>query len=1068
MGLTRKNLLNLAKLLKLKNVSKKTKEELKILIKNYEDNTSIKILQTGKTIRYIYHSADIHIRVIDRHQEYEEVFNNLYKILSNVDRSESVFVISGDIFHNRDKLVSESIILFNNFIEKLSSILDVILIIGNHDTFIHSDRLDMLSGITNIKNFENFHFLKKSGIYKYNNIDFYVSSLIDNKFMSFYQKTNEIHVSLFHGIVSGSKMENGITVSTNEDINISDFKGFDYVLLGDIHKMQYLTDTIAYPGSLIQQNHKEDIDHGILKWDIQEKTSIFIKVPNRYGFVTLDIQKDNIVPENIVFPEFTRLKLRHNYDETPNLDIIKNEISKKTKIISLTTEILEEKNNIKHTKPENDDSNALEIFKRTINRFSDEKIQNDLLNLYSEYVNKHSNIENNMDALPWQIKFLEFKNMFVYGGDKLNKVIFDDKGVIIGVIGDNASGKTSLMNIILYGIFGCIFKTKNFSNRNVINRKSKNFYLKMVIQLDGDPELLVIEKEGRLKKRKGGLAVGMEEFIILKKGNINLTGSSKLDTVTNIYKILGLTNKENFILTNVVSYTNYISLLNMQSSDISKTLGELFDLQIYKAIYTDVVKKHKEIIDSIKSKKTAISFLENKVIKYKNSITDNYDKETIINMIEDNEKKLETLIENDYENLPLDKDNLEINQKILDNEEVYIEIINKYSNILPEVTMSQLLEFTVNCKVKESCDQSQYFDWSDEEINELMIMIHKKEAIIENCKYSEADYLKAKEKINNQNFENMLLFLNEAKLRKKSDKGLYIPYKILDNIFIYVDNINYVATIKEYETCINTKEELKLLSEKLNIILSYKKRDYNNAIKAKKAEICLNKINSYKKNKKILELREEIKSKKKETYDNITKLNKELFFIKFNEEEVYKIEDSIKNIKNELSPLEEIEKTYRYFKDIMNDKCFPKMLLLTKIKKIEMECNILCYKLIGMKISLDTYCDEECKYEITASKNNSNSVIGIDQISGFERFVVNVGLKMALDKYRSGSSGKIFFIDEAFDCVSSENIDKVDELFSYLKEYYSTILVISHNDNLKKKVDKQIIINVSDHFSFIN
>ena len=38
---------------------------------------------SNDTIKYIYHLADIHIRPLDRHDEYRHVFNNLYKFLEN-------------------------------------------------------------------------------------------------------------------------------------------------------------------------------------------------------------------------------------------------------------------------------------------------------------------------------------------------------------------------------------------------------------------------------------------------------------------------------------------------------------------------------------------------------------------------------------------------------------------------------------------------------------------------------------------------------------------------------------------------------------------------------------------------------------------------------------------------------------------------------------------------------------------------------------------------------------------------------------------------------------------------
>ncbi len=71
-------------------------------------------------------------------------------------------------------------------------------------------------------------------------------------------------------------------------LNAGDFDGYDRVLLGDIHKFQYMNHqkTIAYAGSLIQQSFGETIEnHGFLKWDLENNQSRHIEVPNDYGYL---------------------------------------------------------------------------------------------------------------------------------------------------------------------------------------------------------------------------------------------------------------------------------------------------------------------------------------------------------------------------------------------------------------------------------------------------------------------------------------------------------------------------------------------------------------------------------------------------------------------------------------------------------------------------------------------------------------------------------------------------------------------------------------------------------------
>ena len=82
-------------------------------------------------------------------------------------------------------------------------------------------------------------------------------------------------------------------------------------LLGDIHKRQHLDkeETIYYCGSLVQQNHGEGLSHGYLLWDVPNRTSEYIEVPNDYGYYTINID-DGKVPDCPDIPQKARLRVR--------------------------------------------------------------------------------------------------------------------------------------------------------------------------------------------------------------------------------------------------------------------------------------------------------------------------------------------------------------------------------------------------------------------------------------------------------------------------------------------------------------------------------------------------------------------------------------------------------------------------------------------------------------------------------------------------------------------------------------------------------------------------------------
>ena len=95
-------------------------------------------------------------------------------------------------------------------------------------------------------------------------------------------------------------------------------------LIGDIHKRQYLDKekTIAYCGSLIQQNHGESIGHGYLLWEVETKKSEYIEIPNDYGYYTIDIDK-GIVPDVKGMPKKARLRaINTNGIELKRISII--------------------------------------------------------------------------------------------------------------------------------------------------------------------------------------------------------------------------------------------------------------------------------------------------------------------------------------------------------------------------------------------------------------------------------------------------------------------------------------------------------------------------------------------------------------------------------------------------------------------------------------------------------------------------------------------------------------------------------------------------------------------------
>jgi len=127
--MSKKELVEYAKRFNIRGISKKTKTELKDLIMKYTKNKDkyIPKLLSKKQYEKIYHISDIHIRPLERHQEYRQVFKQLYNLIE----PDNIIVITGDLLYEKDKLKPETYLIARELLKKLSEIGDVILITGN-------------------------------------------------------------------------------------------------------------------------------------------------------------------------------------------------------------------------------------------------------------------------------------------------------------------------------------------------------------------------------------------------------------------------------------------------------------------------------------------------------------------------------------------------------------------------------------------------------------------------------------------------------------------------------------------------------------------------------------------------------------------------------------------------------------------------------------------------------------------------------------------------------------------------------------------------------------------------
>jgi len=463
--------------------------EIEELIKKLEDEINEKEKQIEKNIPIdvIYHLGDVHIPgSLEREKEYEIVLNRTIEIIRK-DKRKKLVVICGDLFHDKTKPYQEANILARDFMQGLGDITDTIIIQGNHDVNIDNEnRKDSIkSALQQLKTVYPIHYLTENKIYKIEGINFCLTKMtnelptpigIKNLF--------ELYIGLYHGTLYKSKTDEGYEFNNSSKIKGSDFKEYDIVMLGDIHKYQYLNKekTIAYSGSLVQQNFGETIgSHGMLLWNLKTKTSKLIEVPNDY------VYKTHIITDikNYEIPEIANklCRLRILYKGVERFDLIKYEKEIKTRY-----------NIIQFVKQE-----ITEDIKITKNMKEGEIINKKFMDIYRDFLEKNKITQNpkvsemleriiddeqkkvSKDKKEIKIHELEFENLLTYGSN--NKINFDKLGGINILAGINGLGKSSLIDIILFKIYNECSKGEG---KDILNIRHEKGYSILRLELNGE------------------------------------------------------------------------------------------------------------------------------------------------------------------------------------------------------------------------------------------------------------------------------------------------------------------------------------------------------------------------------------------------------------------------------------------------------------------------------------------------------------------------------------------------------------------------------------------------------
>jgi len=1045
------------------------------------------------------HIADTHIKNLKYHYEYREVFEQLYDTL----REEEVdcIVHCGDIAHTKTQISPEFVELCSDFFRNLANIAPTYIILGNHDGNLrNSSRQDAITPIVDALDLQNLYLLKNAGETALNaDYTLNVLSVFDEDNWVDPTEPDKINIAMYHGSISGVKTDAGWVMERGEhDIKI--FDKFDFAFLGDIHKTDQSLDEegrIRYPGSTIQQNHGETNDKGLLIWDIKDRDTWDVKhvaFKNPKPFVTIELTPKGRMPKGIEIPKGARLRLVSNNNLPLNkmkkaLDVAKHRF--KPEAITFLNRAAGERGNVDALTYNlvKEDLRDPAVQEELIEEYLKEyEVDDDLLEEvhsinghYNRIVEKEEEITRNVN---WKLQSFKFDNLFNFGEG--NSIDFEKTNGIVGIFGKNYSGKSSIIDGLLFTMFNSTSKNER-KNLNVINQHKED--------CSGTVEFLIGEKlytvrrecEKYVKRLKGEETVEAKtdlEFVsenLVTGDMISENGLTRNETDKNIRKVVGTL--DDFLLSSMSSQHGALQFINEGTTRRKEIFAKFLDLEVFE-------KKFKLAKEDSADMKGALKRLEDR--DYQAEIEEQHSeesrvleslgvcKQTLESVKESHEyhKRCMGEIERKIESIPADiVDIANVKQKLKDKRHKVISLRDKNEELQSECNKQESVRIRVDNFI--SSFEVETYREKQTQIEQLQ---ENQDLLEGEIRTEESDFMRNKKKgkllegipcgteypkckfIRDAHVAVANLPTNEKNLREIRERVASLetqivglePDRVRRHLSRYEDLLRKTAELSgEIAAC-----RLQVQKNKTSIV----------RIEKEISELEINERN-YEENRDAIENLEALLkdkdlafSKCKSTKTKLEALNAEFMSLHKDHGSIESKIETLKESEQELADLQKRYAAYDLFMRCMHSNGIAYDIIKKKLPVINEEIA----KVLANIVDFEIFFEDDGKKMNVFIKHPRHEARPLEMGSGAEKTLAAMAIRLSLLSVSSLPKGDLFILDEPGTALDEENMEGFIRILELIKTYFKTVLLISHLDSLKDCVDTQITIDKNDGYAFVN
>tara|TARA_B100000700_G_scaffold328126_1_gene444873 strand:+ start:4771 stop:7878 length:3108 start_codon:yes stop_codon:yes gene_type:complete len=1030
------------------------------------------------------HIADTHIKNLKYHYEYNIIFEQLYETL----RKEEVdyIVHCGDIAHTKTQISPEFVEMCSQFFKNLAEIAPTYIILGNHDGNLkNSSRQDALTPIVEALDLDDLHLLKESGETHIDD-DFCLNvlSVFDRDNWIKPTNTDKINIALYHGSISRCKTDTNWTMTHGED-ELSIFNDFDFSMLGDIHRRQFLDEDgrVWYAGSTVQQNHGETNDKGILIWDIKSKDDWEIEpyvLENPKPFFTIPLTLTGRMPRNIEVPKNARLRLV----STNNLpldsmrramDIAKHRF--KPESISFLNRAAGERGNVEDITDtlQTENLRDINIQEELIDEYlKDFQVDGDTLEAVYELNRKYNKIVEDNEEISrnvnWKINNFKWDNLFNYGED--NAIDFHSMAGIVGIFGKNFSGKSSIIDAALYTLFNTTSKNER-KNLNVINQNKDFGRGEIEIQVGTKRYTITRASEKYIRRLKGEETqeaktdLNFEVYDETTGETTSLNGTTRNQTDANIRRHFGTV--EDFSVSSLASQHGAFSFVDEGSTRRKEIIAKFLDLEVFDQKF----KLAKE--DSV----------ETKVLLKKN---DDRDFDSEIEEVLAQLKKAKKSSTRNQATCARLKEGIVTTEAALASLNMQIESLPaEYINISEAITArdkkSKLLTITTDKIIVDNAAidaKVEKISRSNELLNSIDI-----DAIRE--KKIDADTLqitvtRLKEEMENIDKKKQLLsgipcgdsfptcrFIKDAHVAVSSSDLVERDLKQAVDELAAME----VATIdRRLEQYTKITDLVRNLEVELNSLKLRRERNKNASTKLQfELREIQTKIEEYNQNKDVIENLEKLLKQRRGYEEEIELSQAKIVSCEKKTLDLYKQvgskEERLQSLRDDkLSHLRLRREfaAYDLFMRCMHANGIAYDVIKKKIPVINQEIAKILANIVDFEIFFESNGN---KFDIFI-KHPQYDERPIEMSSGAEKTMAAMAIRLALLSVSSLPKADLFILDEPGTALDEENMEGFIRILELIKVYFKNVLLISHLDSLKDCVDMQIVIEKSKGYARVN